>query len=267
MKKKIFCLSLVFVLSLFITSIASKAEAQLSLDAEVTKDFLDITYQDHPLSIPQNIKLTEGETGNINISLPILPPIFYFPLGALSLTNNGMLDDGINLLDTSIGGSFFFGLIPIPPVDFPVPFGRYAIDVTPLGQQKTPISEEDKLLGGIIASILLTSTKAEYDIYIDLSGIIIEEKGTATPENPIIVIPLEIPVEIPEGIEAEVSEIEPVILTIEFEFGEIITTVEINIQGPEEISLPPIPVPNGSFYLKLQPEDLDGFFLPPVEFF
>ncbi len=186
MKKKVFCLSLFFVLSLFISSFTSKAEAQLSLEAEVSKDLLDITYQDHPFSFPQNISLTEGQTGNINLSLPILPPLFFFPIGTISLTNNGSLDEEIKALDTSIGGSFLFGLIPInPPFEVPIPFGSYAIDLTLFGQVKKPISEEDKQEVGIVASILLTSSKAECDIYMDFGfGQPVDIQEIATPNNP-----------------------------------------------------------------------------------
>lgn len=263
MKRKVFCISL-FLVSLFMLTPPSNTEAQLSLDVKVNKDNLDISYKDHPLSFPQNLSLREGDRGRINLRLPILPPVLYFPFGTISVTNNGVMTEEANALDTLIGGSFFLGLIPIPEMPFPIPFGNYAIDLTPLGRVKKPISDTDKALGGILASVLLTSSKAEFEIYIKLpfSETPVDVTETATPQNPKIVIPIEIPVQGPGLFEQEetANDRDPVLstITIEFEFEEIITTVNITMQGPEELPATPItlPLPNGSYYLMLQPEGL-----------
>ncbi len=273
MKTKIGLLNILFVFTFFVILLPSKTHAQFGygVDLKASTESLDVLYT-APFSFPQGFSLEGGgDKGTINLFIPILPPILYFSLGSVDITHNGLLTEELQGIDAAIGGSFLFGLIPFPDMPVPIPFGNYVAEITPLGLIKKAIEDVDKT-EGITISMLLTGSNAEIDVYVEFPFVeTLDGKFTADESNPLITIPIVIPLEfdipdmeVPDDI--EIPEIEPIEIDINiaFEFAPILSTANITIDTKtesEEVQEPSvpisIPIPNGAYYVKLNPEIIE----------
>ncbi len=213
-------------------AVASDAMAKFSIDAQASAEGLQITYS---LGlIKDKIDLVPGDSPT------------EIPIGKIATIEVSVLEVTADTVLVHLAVSISLpGQPPIEvvdPVDLPIPFGAFGVEIDIGGKQFIPVK------GGypIEASLLLTRLKTEYDIAIDLQPLFSDHwQGEKTPSDTVI----------HENIVNPMGD-GSIDITLDLSYSFIFTKITYTIvidSGEGGQTAPPItgfiPVPNGSYHI------------------
>jgi len=237
MKKTVKLYSLILAAGIIFvfSAVQNASAAPIAFDLSTGNDGLSLTYT-LPFFGGGDILLeSQGDDDSININ------IFIIQLANIQLTHNGLSDNEIiDALNIELTMSFFFDIFKFDPIEIPVPFGDYEMEVDPFGK----VRKDVPVNADMGFSFLLSPNSYEYEI---------------TAKD----LPFVAPINIPEGTENEFTvDIIPappeafdsfgIDVTLSPYWLPFLTQVEIQIDDSAPIT---IPLPNGAYYLSLDYPD------------
>lgn len=226
---------LLATLILLFSSFQNVQAAPLSISLSTDDDGLLLNYS-LPFLGPQQVRLEEiDDTGTILINF------FIFELARIDMKHKGFSDEDsvLDTLKVELTMSLFFGLIPLDPVEVPVPYGDYAVEIDLFATERKPLTGDEDI--GI--SLLLAPDDYEHEVIADLP----------------IIEPIDV-----EGTTSEFTiSIEPAAgqkfdgFDLDFALSSFWFLTQINVQKDDnETDILSIPLPNGAYYLSLDAPDV-----------
>ncbi len=240
MKKTVKLYSLILTAGIiFVLSAAQNAAADpIAFDLNTGNDGLSLKY-----TLPffgDNEILLEKKYDIDSIVINI----FIIQLANIQLTHNGLSDNGIiDAIDIGLKMSFFFGIFNFPPIELPVPFGVYAMEVDLFGTERTALEgNEDMGVSFLLGDSYEHEIIAKGLPFIDP----IDEDGTDS--------------EFTVPVTGEPLIGDPIDFDLNFSLSPFwipfLTLIEIQVDdNTEKIT---IPLPNGAYFLSLTYPDPDA---------
>jgi len=232
MKKTITaCIITLFTgLILLFSNLQNACAEPLSIALSTDEEGLSLNYS-LPFLGPQQVQLeTDNDTDTILINF------FIFEIARIDLTHKGFSEEDsiLDALNVELTMSFLFGLIPFDPVEVPVPFGDYAVEIDLFAtERKDLIGDED-----IGISLLLAPDDYEHEVIASLPIIEpIDETGAGS-EFTISIEPAA--AQTFDGFDLDFS-----LSTFWF-----LTRIDVR-KGDNETEILSIPLPNGAYFVSL----------------